>query len=110
MAERLGPGGVLILDDTGFVKKGTTQAGVSRRYTSPSGKIDNCQIGVFAAYATGSGCALVGRELYLPKSWTSDRDRCWSAKIPDELGFTTKGELARNSCAAVWPRVYHQPG
>ncbi|MEU0100372.1 IS701 family transposase [Streptomyces sp. NPDC006267] len=96
VAERLGPNGVLILDDTGFVKKGTTSAGAGRQYTGTSGKIDNCQIGVFAAYATGSGRALVDRELYLPKSWTSDRDRCRAAKIPDARGFATKGELARD--------------
>ncbi|MGA5499498.1 IS701 family transposase [Streptomyces cinereoruber] len=96
VAERLGPGGVLIIDDTGFVKKGTTSAGVGRQYTGTSGKIDNCQIGVFAAYATGSGRALVDRELYLPKAWTSDRDRCRAAKIPDARGFATKGELARD--------------
>jgi SRSO17 transposase len=84
------------IDDTGFIKKGTTSAGVGRQYTGTSGKIDNCQIGVFAAYATGSGRALVDRELYLPKAWTSDRDRCRAAKIPDERGFATKGELARN--------------
>ncbi|MFD0226876.1 IS701 family transposase [Streptomyces hirsutus] len=94
-AERLGPGGVLIIDDTGFIKKGTASAGVGRQYTGTSGKIDNCQIGVFAAYATGSGRALVDRELYLPKAWTSDRERCRTAKIPDERGFATKGELAR---------------
>ncbi|MER6031663.1 IS701 family transposase [Streptomyces sp. NPDC001851] len=96
VAERLGPGGVLIIDDTGFIKKGSTSAGVGRQYTGTSGKIDNCQIGVFAAYATGSGRALVDRELYLPKSWTSDRERCRAAKIPDERGFATKGELARD--------------
>jgi SRSO17 transposase len=76
VAEQLGPGGVLIIDDTGFIKKGTSSAGVGRQYTGTSGKIDNCQIGVFAAYATSSGRALVDRELYLPKAWTSDRERC----------------------------------
>ena len=95
VGERLGPGGVLIIDDTGFIKKGTTSAGVSRQYTGTSGKIDNCQIGVFAAYSTGHGRALVDRELYLPKSWTKDRERCREAKIPDERTFATKGELAR---------------
>ncbi|WP_256923722.1 IS701 family transposase [Streptomyces sp. 13-12-16] len=95
-AERLGPGRVLIIDDTGFIRKGTTSAGVGRQYTGTSGKIDDCQIGVFAAYATRSGRALVDRELYLPKAWTSDRDRCRAAKIPDERGFAAKGELARN--------------
>ncbi|MGX1404471.1 SRSO17 transposase [Streptomyces ambofaciens] len=96
VGESLGLNGVLIIDDTGFIKKGTTSAGVGRQYTGTSGKIDNCQIGVFAAYATRSGRALVDRELYLPKAWTSDRDRCRAAKIPDERGFATKGELARD--------------
>jgi DDE superfamily endonuclease len=92
VAERLGPDGVLIIDDTGFIKKGTTSAGVGRQYTGTFGKIDNCQIGVFAAYATSSGRALVDRELYLPKAWASDRQRCRAAKIPEERGFATKGD------------------
>lgn len=100
----------MIIDDTGFIKKGTTSAGVGRQYTGSSGKIDNCQIGVFAAYATGSGRALVDRELYLPKARTSGRDRCRAAKIPDERGFATKGELGRDlvrrcltaSLSAAW--------
>ena len=95
VAGKLGPGGVLIIDDTGFIKKGTTSAGVGRQYTGTSGKIDNCQIGVFAAYATSRGRALVDRELYLPKAWTGDRERCRAAKIPDEREFATKGELAK---------------
>ncbi|MFE9629330.1 IS701 family transposase, partial [Streptomyces sp. NPDC006527] len=94
--ERLGPDGVLIIGDTGFIKKGTTSAGVGRQYTGTSGKIDNCQIGVFAACATRSGRALADRDLCLPKARTSDRDRCRAAKIPDGRGFATKGELARN--------------
>ncbi|MER7743312.1 IS701 family transposase [Streptomyces sp. NPDC096538] len=96
VAERLGPDGALIIDDTGFIKKGTTSAGVGRQYTGTSGKIDNCQIGVCAAYTTRSGRALMDRELYQPKAWTSDRDRCRAAKIPDERGFATKGEPARD--------------
>ncbi|MFI1801115.1 IS701 family transposase [Streptomyces sp. NPDC020379] len=95
VAGQLGPDGVLIIDDTGFIKKGITSAGVSRQYTGTSGKIDNCQIGVFAAYATTRGRALVDRELYLPKSWTADRERCQAAKVPDDRGFATKGELAK---------------
>ncbi|MEW2372550.1 IS701 family transposase [Streptomyces sp. NPDC006656] len=95
VAGKLGPGGVLIVDDTGFVKKGSTSAGVGRQYTGTSGKIDNCQIGVFAAYATSRGRALVDRDLYLPKAWTGDRERCRVAKIPDEREFATKGELAK---------------
>ena len=71
------PGGVLIVDETGFLKKGTKSAGVQRQYSGTAGRIENCQLGVFLAYAVpGGGRALIDRELYLPESWTSDRDRC----------------------------------
>jgi SRSO17 transposase len=93
-----GPGdavaGVFIADDTGFVKKGRRSAGVQRQYTGTSGKIDNCQLGVFLAYATGRGHALIDRELYLPASWTEDRDRCAAAGIGEDVEFATKPELA----------------
>lgn len=96
VADRLGEAdGVLIVDDTGFIKKGVTSAGVGRQYTGTSGKVDNCQIGVFAAYASRRGRALVDRELYLPKSWTGDPDRCEAARIPADRTFTTKPEIAR---------------
>ncbi|MCZ7456954.1 IS701 family transposase [Streptomyces sp. WMMC940] len=96
VAERLGePDGILILDDTGFLKKGTTSAGVQRQYSGTAGRTENCQVGVFAAYATRKGRALVDRELYLPKSWTDDRDRCRAAHIPDERTFATKPDLAK---------------
>src|SRR3954464_8095008 len=93
--QRLGPGGVLIVDETGFIKKGTRSAGVGRQYTGTTGKIDNCQIGVFLAYATPTGRALIDRELYLPKAWVEDRERARAAGIADEVGFATKPELAR---------------
>src|SRR5688500_16288877 len=93
--ERLGPGGVLIVDETGFIKKGTRSAGVGRQYTGTTGKIDNCQIGVFLAYATAAGRALIDRELYLPRAWTEDRERARAAGIGEEVGFATKPELAR---------------
>ncbi|KOV70047.1 transposase [Streptomyces sp. AS58] len=97
VAGKLGEaGGVLIIDDTGFIKKGTTSAGVQRQYSGTAGRTENCQIGVFAAYATARGRALVDRELYLPKSWTEDRERCRTARVPDEREFATKGELARH--------------
>ena len=95
-ADKLGEdGGVLIIDDTGFVKKGTTSAGVQRQYSGTAGRTENCQIGVFAAYATSRGRALADRELYLPKSWSEDRERCRTAKIPGDREFATKSELAR---------------
>jgi SRSO17 transposase len=91
VVERLGrPGGVLVLDDTGFVKKGVRSAGVQRQYSGTAGRVENCQIGTFLAYASDRGHALIDRELYLPESWTSDRDRCRGAGIPDEVEFTTK--------------------
>ena len=86
--------GVLIADDTGFIKKGRRSAGVQRQYTGTSGKIDNCQLEVFLAYATSRGHALIDRELYLPVAWTDDPDRCAEAGIPAETEFATKPELA----------------
>jgi hypothetical protein len=87
--------GVLIIDDTGFVKKGTTSAGVQRQYSGTAGRTENCQIGVLAAYATPAGRAPVDRELYLPKSWTGDPDRCRAARVPAEREFATMGALAK---------------
>jgi SRSO17 transposase len=86
-------GGVFIADDTGFIKKGRRSAGVQRQYTGTTGKIDNCQLGVFLAYATLRGHALIDRELYLPAAWTEDPDRCAAAGIPQETEFATKPEL-----------------
>jgi SRSO17 transposase len=92
--------GVLVPDETGFLKKGTKSAGVQRQYSGTAGRIENCQLGVFLAYAVpGGGRALIDRELYLPESWTSDRGRCAQAGIGDEIGFATKPELARQMIA-----------
>jgi len=96
VARRLGEaGGVLIVDETGFVKKGTRSAGVQRQYSGTAGRVENCQLGVFLAYASARGRALVDRELYLPRSWTDDRDRCRGAGVPDDAQFSSKPELAR---------------
>ena len=96
VVERLGaPDAVLVVDETGFIKKGRTSAGVQRQYTGTSGKIDNCQIGVFLAYASPAGQALIDRALYLPTSWTDDPARCAAARIPAEVSFQTKPQLAR---------------
>ena len=96
VVERIGaPDGVLIADDTGFAKKGRASAGVQRQYSGTLGRTDNCQIGVFLAYATGRGRALIDRDLYLPASWTNDRDRCRRAAVPDEVEFSTKPQQAR---------------
>jgi SRSO17 transposase len=85
---------VLIFDETGFIKKGDASAGVARQYTGTSGKVDNCQVGVFAAYASRTGRALIDRELYLPKSWTGDEQRRAGAAVPEARHFSTKPELA----------------
>src|SRR5829696_4037866 len=81
VVEQLGdPGGVLVVDETGFLKKGTTSVGVQRQYSGTAGKVDNCQLGVFLAYASAKGRAFIDRELYLPKAWTEDRARCRAAR------------------------------
>ena len=96
LVKHLGSGdGVLIADDTGFVKKGVRSAGVQRQYSGTAGKVENCQIGTFLAYATPKGRALIDRELYLPKSWTDDRQRCERAAVPDDVAFATKPQQAR---------------
>jgi SRSO17 transposase len=88
-------GAVLAVDETGFLKKGRMSAGVARMYTGTAGRVENCQVGVFLAYAApDGGRALIDRELYLPEWWTQDRDRCRKAGIGDEVAFATKPELA----------------
>jgi SRSO17 transposase len=86
---------VLVIDETGFLKKGQYSAGVARQYSGTAGRIDNCQIGVFLAYASRHGQALLDRELYLPKAWTDDPGRCRQAGIPETHPFTTKPQLAQ---------------
>lgn len=97
--EHLAPGpgdrsGVLVVDETGFLKKGTKSAGVARMYSGTAGRIENCQIGVFLGYATGSGRTFLDRELYLPKEWATDRARRAEARVGEEVEFATKPELA----------------
>jgi SRSO17 transposase len=96
VVEQLGdPGGVLVVDETGFLKKGTKSAGVQRQYSGTAGRIENCQVGVFLAYTSPKGRALVDRELYLPAEWTSDPARRAEAHIPQQVGFATKPRLAQ---------------
>jgi SRSO17 transposase len=89
------PNAVGVIDETGFLKKGRASAGVARQYSGTAGRIENCQIGVFLAYASEHGHTLLDRELYLPTEWTEDRDRCRRAGIPDQRPFATKPALAR---------------
>lgn len=96
VAEHLGdPDGVLIVDETGFLKKGTKSVGVQRQYSGTAGRVENCQVGVFLAYAGPAGRAFLDRELYLPKEWAADDARRREAGVPADVVFATKPQLAR---------------
>jgi SRSO17 transposase len=86
---------VLVVDETGFLKKGDHSAGVQRQYSGTAGRIENCQIGVFLAYASDQGHAFIDRGLYLPRSWSDDPQRCSKAGVPEDQSFATKPEIAR---------------
>ena len=102
VADRLGdPDGVLVVDETGDLKKGVHSVGVQRQYTGTAGRIENAQVGVFLAYASRHGHALIDRRIYLPKSWTDDRGRCEQAGVPDETAFATRSELADDMITAA---------
>jgi SRSO17 transposase len=109
--EHLGsPDAVLVVDETGDVKKGRASAGVQRQYSGTAGRVENCQVAVFLSYASPAGHALIDRELYLPRSWTADQDRCAAAGIAQGTVFATKPWLARRmiaraldaGCPATW--------
>jgi SRSO17 transposase len=103
VVEALGdPEAVLILDETGFLKKGQHSAGVARQYTGTAGRIENAQVGVFLAYASRHGTAFLDRALYLPKEWTDDPVRCEKAGIPQGTAFATKTELAKAMLARAF--------
>src|SRR3954447_16332430 len=87
--------GVLIVDETGFLKKGEKSVGVARQYTGTAGETVNCQVGVFLAYASEKGAAFLDRALYLPRSWTNAPARRAEAGVPEEIVFRNKVELAR---------------
>lgn len=88
------PQGILAIDETGFLKKGTASAGVARQYSGTAGRVENCQIGVFLSYATPAGRTFLDRELYLPKAWMDDPARCKNAGIAEERVMATKPVLA----------------
>lgn len=94
-------GGVLVVDETGFLKKGRHSVGVSRQYSGTAGRIENCQVGVFLSYASRYGHTLIDRRLYLPKAWTDDRERCRKASVPDKVAFATKPAMAREMIAGA---------
>ena len=96
VVEHLGdPAAVLVVDETGFLKKGTKSVGVQRQYSGTAGRIENCQVGVFLAYVSATGRAFLDRALYLPKEWAADASRRAEAGVPVEEGFATKPQLAR---------------
>mgnify|MGYP001289283104 CR=1 FL=1 len=96
------PDAVLVLDETGFVKKGAKSAGVQRQYSGTAGRIENCQIGVFLAYASRHGQALIDRALYLPEAWAKDAARRDEAGVPEAVTFATKPKLGRAMLARAF--------
>jgi SRSO17 transposase len=95
------PDAVLVVDETGDLKKGVHTVGVQRQYTGTAGRIENAQVGVFLTYASPRGRALIDRRLYLPASWTGDPDRCAAADVPAGTAFATKPSLAGDMVAAA---------
>src|SRR3954471_17049123 len=93
---------VMILDETGFLKKGAHSAGVARQYTGTAGRIENAQVGVFLAYASRHGTAFLDRALYLPEEWTEDPERCEGAGVPETTAFATKPQLAEAMLARAF--------
>jgi SRSO17 transposase len=103
VVEQLGDeAAVLVVDETGFLKKGTQSAGVARQYSGTAGRIENCQIGVFLSYASVHGRAFLDRELYLPQGWVEDHDRRRRAGVPQDAAFHTKPQLARRMLARAF--------
>jgi SRSO17 transposase len=96
VVEHLGePDGILVVDETGFLKKGSKSVGVAKQYCGTAGKVETCQIGVFLAYASPRGRTFLDRELYLPREWTSDTERRQEAGVPEDVALTTKPQLAK---------------
>src|SRR6266700_4212301 len=101
--EQLGdPRAILVIDETSFRKRGKKSAGVSKQHCGTTGQLENCQVGVFLAYVSHKGHALVDRELYLPMRWIADRQRCQEAGIPEEVRFHTKCEQAQQMIERLW--------
>ena len=92
---------VLVIDETGFLKKGTKSAGVARQYRGTAGRVENCQVGIFLTYACARGRTFLDRELYLPEVWAGDRARRAEAGVPEEVAFATKPQLARRMIAGA---------
>ncbi len=103
--EHLGdPRGVLVVDETGFLKQGQKSVGVKRQYSGTAGKIENCQIGVFLAYGSRYGPALLDRELYLPQEWAEDWERRREAGVAEAVAFRSKAQYQSTIPKHNWPR------
>jgi SRSO17 transposase len=102
--------GLLIVDETGFLKKGEKSVGVARQYTGTAGETVNCQVGVFLAYSSEKGTAFVDRALYLPKEWTEDPARYAEAGIPQTVGFATRSSWQRGCSREPSRQTYRQSG
>jgi len=103
VTERFGaPDGIGVIDESGFLKKGTHSVGVQRQYSGTAGKIENCQIGVFLTYRTAKGHTFLDRRLYLPKDWCADAERRKQAGVPDGVTFQTKPDLAIAMLEHAW--------
>jgi SRSO17 transposase len=96
------PEAILVLDETGFLKKGERSVGVQRQYSGTAGKVENCQLGVFLAYVTSAGPVLLDRRLYLPASWAHDPARPAAAKVPEAITFQTMPQLALTMLSQAW--------
>jgi SRSO17 transposase len=86
--------GIIVIDETGFLKQGKKSCGVQRQYSGTAGRIENCQIGVFLTYAGSKGHCIIDRRLYMPKEWMNDPDRCRKANVPESVEFITKPQIA----------------
>lgn len=103
VVERFGAAdGIGVVDETGFLKKGTKSVGVKRQYCGTAGKVENCQVGVFLTYCTSHGYTFLDRQLYLPQEWCEDRERRQEARVPDEVTFQTKPQLAARMLKHAW--------
>jgi DDE superfamily endonuclease len=103
VVEHLGdPAAVLVVDETGFLKKGTTSVGVQRQYSGTAGRVDNCQLGVFLAYASGKGRALIDRELYLPRAGPTSLSGVGLRGCPSRSGFAPSRSLPSSCWRGRW--------
>lgn len=93
---------ILVIDETGFPKRGEHSAGIGVQYCGTTGQVENCQVGVFLSLVSAKGHTLIDRELYLPTEWCEDHDRCRAAGIPETVRFQTKPELARAMIERIW--------